>query len=136
MHAIVTDAFENARFLCDRYYLASPSLELECWNSVKKDNQVCITAIPSHLYHICFELFKNAMRATVEFCGVDDDLPPVVVKVIQGSEDLSIKVCCFTNFNFLFRSVIKEVECQEQWSRDCSITCTLQHLRHLAMDQA
>lgn len=43
VNAVVTDAFENARFLCDRYYLASPSLELECYNAVKKDNQVCIT---------------------------------------------------------------------------------------------
>jgi hypothetical protein len=33
------------------------------------------------------------MRATVEYVGVDDDLPPVLVKVVQGQEDLSIKVC-------------------------------------------
>ena len=32
------------------------------------------------------------MRATVEFVGVDEDLPPVQIKVVQGSEDLSIKV--------------------------------------------
>lgn len=32
------------------------------------------------------------MRATVEHVGVDDDLPPVKVKVVRGHEDLSIKV--------------------------------------------
>ncbi|KAI6176886.1 Protein-serine/threonine kinase [Aphelenchoides bicaudatus] len=89
---IMRDAFENARFLCDRYYLASPNLELECYNAVKKDARVSITAIPAHLYHIAFELFKNAMRATVEFAGVDEDLPPIVCKVVQGAEDLSIKI--------------------------------------------
>lgn len=26
--AVVKDAYENARFLCDRYYLASPELEM------------------------------------------------------------------------------------------------------------
>lgn len=26
--SVVKDAYENARFLCDRYYLASPELEL------------------------------------------------------------------------------------------------------------
>lgn len=38
------------------------------------------------------ELFQNAMRATVEFHGVDDDLPDIKVFVVKGQEDLSIKV--------------------------------------------
>jgi hypothetical protein len=42
------------------------------------------------------------MRATVEFAGVDEDLPPIVVKVVQGSEDLSIKVRILSFNVFIF----------------------------------
>lgn len=32
------------------------------------------------------------MRATVEHHGVDEDLPNINVMVVQGNEDISIKV--------------------------------------------
>jgi|UniRef100_A0AC34FFI7 pyruvate dehydrogenase kinase 2/3/4 len=92
VESVVTDAFENARFLCDRYYLTSPSLKLHCFNSVSPDKRITVVAVPAHLYHIMFELFKNSMRATVEFHGVDEDLPPVEVLVVKGHEDLTIKI--------------------------------------------
>ena len=88
----MTDAFENARFLCDRYYLTSPSLTLQCFNSVNPEKRISVVAVPAHLYHIMFELFKNSMRATVEFHGVDEDLPAIEVLVVKGQEDLTIKV--------------------------------------------
>ncbi|CAD5222393.1 unnamed protein product [Bursaphelenchus xylophilus] len=90
VEAVVQDAYENARFLCDRYYLASPEMKLECHNTVHPDKRITVVSVPSHLYHIMFELFKNAMRATVEFIGVDEDLPPVHVRVVRGAEDLCI----------------------------------------------
>lgn len=31
--AVLQDAYENARFLCDQYYLASPELRLKEYNS-------------------------------------------------------------------------------------------------------
>jgi pyruvate dehydrogenase kinase 2/3/4 len=58
VRSVVMDAFENARFLCERYYLASPAITLECHNTVKKGERISIVAVPSHLYHIMFELFK------------------------------------------------------------------------------
>ncbi|KAI1721392.1 mitochondrial branched-chain alpha-ketoacid dehydrogenase kinase domain-containing protein [Ditylenchus destructor] len=92
VEAVVQDAFENARFLCDRYYLTSPSLNLTCYNAISPHKRVSIVAVPSHLYHIMFELFKNAMRATIEHIGIDEDLPEITVHVVRGYEDLSIKV--------------------------------------------
>lgn len=58
VESIVTDAYENARFLCDRYYLTSPSLKLQCFNSFQPTKRITVVVVPSHLYHIMFELFK------------------------------------------------------------------------------
>uniref|UniRef100_A0A671U3R0 Protein-serine/threonine kinase n=1 Tax=Sparus aurata TaxID=8175 RepID=A0A671U3R0_SPAAU len=51
-----------------------------------------IVYVPSHLYHMLFELFKNAMRATVETHETSPTLPPIKVRVSLGSEDLTIKM--------------------------------------------
>ncbi|KAI3360334.1 hypothetical protein L3Q82_014648 [Scortum barcoo] len=51
-----------------------------------------ISYIPSHLYHMLFELFKNAMRATIENHETSRALPPIKVMVTLGGEDLSIKM--------------------------------------------
>lgn len=44
--------------------------------------------------HICFELLKNSLRAVVERHGVEneDNFPPVKVVVVEGREDLTIKI--------------------------------------------
>uniref|UniRef100_A0A673AEZ4 Protein-serine/threonine kinase n=1 Tax=Sphaeramia orbicularis TaxID=375764 RepID=A0A673AEZ4_9TELE len=56
---VVRDAYENARNLCDRYYMNSPELILEEFNAVKeKEKPVTVVYVPSHLYHMVFELFK------------------------------------------------------------------------------
>uniref|UniRef100_A0A8C7CFY3 Protein-serine/threonine kinase n=1 Tax=Oncorhynchus kisutch TaxID=8019 RepID=A0A8C7CFY3_ONCKI len=93
---VIRDAFESAKMLCEQYYLGAPELELRCLiisfsaNNVRDPIQ--ITYIPSHLYHMLFELFKNAMRATIETHEVSHNLPPIRVMVALGGEDLSIKV--------------------------------------------
>uniref|UniRef100_A0A674CP31 Protein-serine/threonine kinase n=1 Tax=Salmo trutta TaxID=8032 RepID=A0A674CP31_SALTR len=56
------------------------------------DQPLRIVYVPSHLYHMLFELFKNAMRATVETHEMALHLPPVKVRVSLGSEDLTIKI--------------------------------------------
>ncbi|MGH0147411.1 UNVERIFIED_CONTAM: hypothetical protein FKN15_013726, partial [Acipenser sinensis] len=50
-----------------------------------------IVYVPSHLYHMLFELFKNAMRATVETHESCPSLCPIEVMVSLGDEDLTIK---------------------------------------------
>jgi len=88
---IVQDAFNNAAFLCDQYYLQSPKMELEVVNAVDGGATVQTVYVPAHLYHILFELFKNALRATVE-AHEDQELPAVKVLVAKSTNDVSIKI--------------------------------------------
>lgn len=92
--AVVEDAYENARFLCDQYYLGSPDLVIEEHNALDPEARISIVYVPSHLYHMLFELFKNAMRAVVEHHGTANDAyPPIHVLLVKGREDVTIKVC-------------------------------------------
>lgn len=91
--SVVLDAYENARYLCDQYYLASPELKLTQHNGADKDAPIRIVYVPSHLYHMLFELFKNSMRAVMEHHGEDcDNIPPIEVTVVNGREDISVKL--------------------------------------------
>ncbi|XP_019630067.1 PREDICTED: pyruvate dehydrogenase (acetyl-transferring) kinase isozyme 3, mitochondrial-like isoform X1 [Branchiostoma belcheri] len=93
VEAVVLDAYENAKFLCDQYYLASPELDLVSHNGMKKSSPITVVYVPSHLYHMLFELFKNAMRAIVEYHGTAAlDYPKVKCQVSLGKEDLTIKI--------------------------------------------
>ncbi|XP_033220230.1 pyruvate dehydrogenase (acetyl-transferring) kinase, mitochondrial isoform X1 [Belonocnema kinseyi] len=90
---VVKDAYENARFLCDRYYLASPELIVRQHNGLEGGNEIRIVYVPSHLHHMLFELFKNSMRAVMEHHGTDaTGYPPVEVTVVRGREDICVKV--------------------------------------------
>ncbi|XP_012274136.1 pyruvate dehydrogenase (acetyl-transferring) kinase, mitochondrial isoform X2 [Orussus abietinus] len=90
--AVVKDAYENARFLCDQYYLASPELRITQHNELERGNEIRVVYVPSHLYHMLFELFKNSMRAVMEYHGTDsDNYPPIEVTVVRGKEDICVK---------------------------------------------
>ncbi|XP_023667669.1 pyruvate dehydrogenase kinase, isozyme 4 [Paramormyrops kingsleyae] len=89
---VIKDAHENSKMLCDQYYLTSPEVEVKQVNSKAAGSPLHIVYVPSHLYHMLFELFKNAMRATVEAHESSLTLPPIKVLVSLGSEDLTIKM--------------------------------------------
>lgn len=89
--SVVYDAYENAKFLCDQYYLTSPDLVIEQHNISGPSVPISLVYVPSHLYHMLFELFKNSMRAVVEFHG-NNDLPPLHVTLVKGKEDLTLKI--------------------------------------------
>uniref|UniRef100_W5ML92 Protein-serine/threonine kinase n=2 Tax=Lepisosteus oculatus TaxID=7918 RepID=W5ML92_LEPOC len=89
---VIKDAYENARRLCDLYYMNSPELKLEEFNAKERGKPTTVVYVPSHLYHMVFELFKNAMRATMEYHGVIAEYPPVKVQVALGHEDLTVKM--------------------------------------------
>ncbi|KRY57184.1 putative [pyruvate dehydrogenase (acetyl-transferring)] kinase, mitochondrial, partial [Trichinella britovi] len=98
--SIIEDAYENAKFLCDRYYVTSPGIKIETINVLEPSQPISIVYVPSHLYHIMVELLKNALRAVVEEHGKKDELPPITIRVVKGREDLSIKgsLRCCRNF--------------------------------------
>lgn len=84
------EAIENARFVCEEHYALykGPPIQLLC----PKD--LHFPYVPGHLAHILFELLKNSLRAVVERHGVEneDDFPPIKVVVVEGKEDLTIKI--------------------------------------------
>ncbi|XP_036802267.1 pyruvate dehydrogenase (acetyl-transferring) kinase isozyme 2, mitochondrial isoform X2 [Oncorhynchus mykiss] len=86
------NAYQSAKLVCDQYYLSSPDLMLQEMNVNNRKQPISIVYVPSHLYHMLFELFKNAMRATIENHDASNRLPPIQVMVAIGGEDLSIKV--------------------------------------------
>uniref|UniRef100_A0A7N6AXX2 Protein-serine/threonine kinase n=1 Tax=Anabas testudineus TaxID=64144 RepID=A0A7N6AXX2_ANATE len=88
---VVKDAYETSKMLCEQYYLTSPDMQITELNSKNPGQPLHIVYVPSHLYHMLFELFKNAMRATVETHEMSPALPPIKVRVALGSEDLTIK---------------------------------------------
>lgn len=90
---MVLDAYESARFLCDQYYLASPEMKLVQHNEVENNRPIQMIYVPSHLYHILFEVFKNSMRAVMEHHGQNvDDIPALEVTVVGGREDICVKI--------------------------------------------
>lgn len=90
---VVKDAYENAKFLCDQYYLASPDLIIKEHNEREQGVPIRIVYVPSHLYHMLFELFKNSMRAVIEHHGSDaEHHPPIEVTIVRGKEDICVKV--------------------------------------------
>lgn len=94
--AVAKDAFENARFLCEQYYSAAPSCNFSSFKPFDKDengDRVTMTYVPVHLYYILFELFKNSLRAVVEFYeDKQQNLPPLDLLVCKGREDVSIRL--------------------------------------------
>lgn len=58
-----------------------------------KDKEIEFVYVPSHLYHMAFELYKNAMRAVIEHHGQDaKSYPKINTLVVMGKEDLTIRI--------------------------------------------
>ena len=74
---IAQDAFDDAAFMCEREYQEHPELEISGRDTTVKGvnvDEVVISYVPAHLHHIFFEVFKNAMKATVEFTRSRDSV--------------------------------------------------------------
>merc|ERR1740137_494943 len=94
--SVIMEAFQNAAFLCEEYYDCAPDIEIKGQTLVKnaKGKKVGLELVypPPHLYHILFELFKNAMRATVETHSKSQELPEIEVLIAKGEHDVSIRI--------------------------------------------
>jgi pyruvate dehydrogenase kinase 2/3/4 len=63
------------------------------WTELEHGVPIRIVYVPSHLYHMLFELFKNSMRAVIEHHGSNaEHHPPIEVTVVRGREDICVKV--------------------------------------------
>ncbi|XP_061178227.1 pyruvate dehydrogenase (acetyl-transferring) kinase isozyme 2, mitochondrial-like isoform X2 [Saccostrea echinata] len=85
----VKNAFLSARHICEHYHMQSPDLEII---TADGSNAVHFVYVPGHIEHILFEIFKNAMRAVVEFHPDKIDLPKLKIIVSKGKSDMTIKL--------------------------------------------
>ena len=99
-------SFKNTTVCCESIAKFNPSAnDILIIADREPGSPVQIVYVPSHLYHILFELFKNAMRAVVEHHGAAArDYPPINVLVVRGREDVTIKVI-FVLFFFLVKCI-------------------------------
>eukprot|EP00698_Gefionella_okellyi_P023362 TRINITY_DN7965_c0_g1_i2.p1 TRINITY_DN7965_c0_g1~~TRINITY_DN7965_c0_g1_i2.p1 ORF type:complete len:269 (+),score=40.86 TRINITY_DN7965_c0_g1_i2:150-956(+) len=71
---IALDAADTAKFRCHQTYLCAPDVEVVTPQLKYRNGgaQITFPYVPSHLYHILFEVIKNSMRAVVEvlYCGI------------------------------------------------------------------
>ena len=86
---VAAQAAENAQYLCMQTYAESPPYKIQ---TVTKNptNTIKFPYIPANLYHVMFELLKNAMRAVIE--QNHDKAAPVKIIIVEGEEDLTIKI--------------------------------------------
>ena len=97
---IAEHAAEDASRLCEYHLGDAPEVEI-IFSQSPTSPKGTFTYVPSHLHYMMMELFKNAMRATVEThrrnielraLDPDTDLPPIKVIIVMGEEDVTIKV--------------------------------------------
>jgi len=87
-YAIAKNAINDATYMCTRTHGDAPQVTIH--GRIDLD----MATIPEYIHYILLELLKNSMRATVEFHGVDNEMPRIKVIIADGenNEDVVIKV--------------------------------------------
>ncbi|CAE7461597.1 PDK [Symbiodinium microadriaticum] len=83
---IAKSAIEDATYMCNRTHGDAPEVTIHGRLDLK------MATIPNYVQYILVELLKNSMRATVEFHGVDNTLPPIKVIIADGEDNEVIKI--------------------------------------------
>lgn len=76
------------------------------FSEFEKNQPIRTVYVPSHLYHILFELFKNSMRAVMEKHQDSDSIPPLKVVIVKGKEDICLKIS--GDMSYIFWSCVSE----------------------------
>jgi len=96
--SVADQAYNAASLLCDSEYFDHPQLISRAVDTTDQniDTQGRVTAVyvPSHLHHILFEVFKNAMRASCEWAekNESDSIPFIRLRIYQTAEDITLKI--------------------------------------------
>lgn len=95
---LVGVAYEEASIMCEQTYTVAPGLHFKIHNSVdpakrgpKNSSPIFMVYPHMQLKFILVELFKNAMRATVETKGTIK-VPPIEVLLAKGHADVTVKI--------------------------------------------
>jgi len=85
----VTESIGRVSRMCERTFGLAPPFHIDSGTDVH------ITYIPAHLDYMLDELLKNASRAVIETHShcMSDRLPPIVIQICEGGDELTIKVC-------------------------------------------
>ena len=85
------EAYENAKFISEREYGFCPDMLINgnklCEIDENDYDQITFPYIPSHMYHIFFEIIKNSIRASVENIENCDDYNDEKLLNIYFAED-------------------------------------------------
>ena len=90
----IRQAIEQVRQQTIDCYGVCPVIELVDRKMMDDDkNGSGFTYVPHHLQYMVTELLKNSCRATVDKYYGEETMPGIRVVVVQGKEDVTIKVC-------------------------------------------
>ncbi|VDL97639.1 unnamed protein product [Schistocephalus solidus] len=77
---ILEDAYSDAKMLCDHYYADCPEMKINLANAV--NGSIKFVYVPSHLYHILFELLKVRNAGDLLRVYMPLLIPPLVYTIL------------------------------------------------------
>jgi pyruvate dehydrogenase kinase 2/3/4 len=80
-YEIAKNAISDATYMCTRTHGDAPLV------TIHGRLDLAFPTIPEYVHYILFELLKNSMRATVEYHGVDNKLPPIKIVIADGERN-------------------------------------------------
>ncbi|KAH9629438.1 hypothetical protein HF086_015768 [Spodoptera exigua] len=89
-HEVDPSTENSIQYFLDRFYMSRISIRMLINQHMPSQGPMPIVYVPSHLYHMLFELFKNSMRAVME--THESCPPPITVNLVRGQEDVSVKL--------------------------------------------